>query len=76
MINKHLPTKIEEINKCAKAIEALADTERKNVQAAIPLVRKDSALGYEPSMDYVCDEEALMAKCRESAQKLWDAVNA
>ena len=24
----------------------------------------------------VCDEEALMAKCRESAQKLWNAVNA
>ena len=43
----------------------MADTERKNVQAAIPLVRKDSALGYEPSMDYVCDEEALLWKLKQ-----------
>lgn len=58
-------TKIEEVGKYAKAIETLADTERKNVQAAIPLVRKDSALGYEPSMDYVCDEEALLWKLKQ-----------
>ena len=24
----------------------------------------------------VCDEQELMAKCRESAKKLWSAVNA
>ena len=24
----------------------------------------------------VCDEKELMAKCRESAKKLWSAVNA
>ena len=58
-------TKIEEVNKYAKEIEKLADAERKNVKAAIPLVRKDSALGYEPSMDYVCDGEALLWKLKQ-----------
>ena len=58
-------TKIEEVNKYAKAIEILTDAERKNVMAAIPLAQKDSALGYEPSMDYVCDEEALLWKLKQ-----------
>ncbi len=57
--------KLEDVKKYAKAIEALVDAERKNVMAAISLVQKDSSLGYEPSMDYVCDEEALLWKLKQ-----------
>lgn len=46
-------------------LEHLADTERENVQAAIPLVRADSRLGWEPKMGYCCCEEQLLWKLRE-----------
>jgi len=56
---------VAQVNKQALAIERLAQKERKNVMAAIVLVRKDSSLGYEPSMDYACDEEALLWKLKQ-----------
>ena len=63
--NKLLSAPTEEaVYKIELQIEKLAEKERKNVLAAIPLVQKDSALGYEPSMDYVCDEEALRWKLK------------
>lgn len=55
---------IEEVYKVELQIEKLAEKERKNVLSAIPLVQKDSALGFEPSMDYACDEEALRWKLK------------
>lgn len=55
----------EEVYKVELQIEKLAEKERKNVLAAIPLVQKDSALGFEPSMDYACDEEALRWKLKQ-----------
>ena len=36
----------------------------KNVEATIPLVQRRSELGYEPSMDYQCDEECLRWKLK------------
>ncbi len=57
--------KIEDVKKYAKAIQQLAEAERKNVKTAIPMVCKDSSLGYEPSMDYVCDKEALLWKLKQ-----------
>ncbi|MBQ2719262.1 MAG: hypothetical protein IJF73_04260, partial [Clostridia bacterium] len=36
--------------------------ERENVLATIPLVQLDSRLGWEPSMEYACDEDALRWK--------------
>lgn len=56
---------LEGVYKAEADIEKLVEAERKNVRAAIPLVRKDSALGFEPSMNYVCDEEALLWKLKQ-----------
>ena len=39
--------------------------EQQNVRAAIPLAEADSALGYEPSMDYVSDPAHLEWKLRQ-----------
>jgi hypothetical protein len=38
---------------------ALAEEEIANAQATIPLVEQDSRLGYEPSMEYMCDRVHL-----------------
>lgn len=37
----------------------LAEEEVANAQATIPLVEQDSRLGYEPSMEYMCDRAHL-----------------
>ena len=54
-----------EIEKLADRIEKLALKETENVKKTIPLVQKDSHLGYEPSMSYVCDEESLRWKLKQ-----------
>lgn len=43
--------------------------ERENVRATIPLVEFDSALGWEPTMGYVCDRENLEWKLRQLEEK-------
>ena len=40
-------------------MERLFDAEEANAKAAIPLVEADSSLGWEGSMEYVCDREHL-----------------
>ena len=40
-------------------MSAILASEKANVQATIPLVLADSTLGYEPTMDYVCDQAHL-----------------
>ena len=52
----------EEADELLDAIEALMRKERENVVATIPLVQADSRLGWEPSMEYACDEDALRWK--------------
>ncbi|MBE6568318.1 MAG: hypothetical protein E7657_06640 [Ruminococcaceae bacterium] len=47
-------------------MEALLRKERKNAEDTIPLVEADSALGYEPSMHYLCDKEHLEWKLRHT----------
>lgn len=44
---------------------AVIAAERKNVEAAIPLVKRDSSLGFEPSMGYVADAYCLEWKLRD-----------
>ena len=39
--------------------------EKENVENTIPLTRKDSIIGWEPSMEYVGDEKALSWKLRQ-----------
>jgi len=46
-------------------IEALLLAERKNVEDTIPLVQRNSEFGYEPAMDYQCDEESLRWKLKQ-----------
>jgi len=54
----------EEIVKCADKIERIALREIENAKAAIPLVQRDSSIGYEPSMGYQCDEEGIRWKLK------------
>ena len=56
--------KPEKIRVIIGKLEKLVNREIDNVMATIPLVQKDSALGYEPSMDYQCDAECLEWKLR------------
>ena len=44
---------------------ALLDREAENVRATIPLVEYDASLGWEPTMDYVCNREMLEWKLRQ-----------
>lgn len=46
-------------------IEALAEAEIENAKSAIPYVEKDSRLGWEPSMEYVCDKWHIEWKIRQ-----------
>ena len=46
-------------------IEELAKAEIANAESAIPFVELDSRLGWEPSMEYVCDKWHLEWKIRQ-----------
>lgn len=46
-------------------IEALAEAEIENAKSAIPYVEKDSRLGWEPSMEYVCDKWHIEWKIKQ-----------
>ncbi|MEA4890697.1 MAG: hypothetical protein VB070_14665 [Clostridiaceae bacterium] len=47
---------------------AIAEAEIKNAEATIPLVQLDSRLGWEPSMEYMCDENHLRWKIKQVRQ--------
>lgn len=53
------PQKVDEI---IRLMEELAEQEIANAEATIPLVQADSRLGWEPSMEYMTDEEHLKWK--------------
>ena len=46
-------------------MEKLLKEERLNAESAIPFVQKDSRLGWEPSMEYMTDEEHIRWKLRQ-----------
>ena len=46
-------------------MEEILLSEKKNVLDTIPLVKLDSRLGWEPSMEYVCDKWHLEWKIRQ-----------
>ena len=46
-------------------LERIAKAEYKNAKSAIPLVKRDSSIGFEASMGYQCDEKALKWKLRQ-----------
>lgn len=49
----------------AKKLKRIAEKEIDNTKKTIPLVKRDSSIGYEASMLYVCDEEALLWKLKQ-----------
>ena len=55
----------EDAEKHLDAIEAIAYAEIKNAEDTIPSVEADSRLGWEPSMEYVCDKWHLEWKIRQ-----------
>lgn len=59
-----IPSALKLLNELKKIMEA----EISNAEAAIPLVEKDSRLGWEPSMEYIADREHLEWKIRHCRQ--------
>ncbi len=55
----------EEMLAVLDQIESLADEEMRNVRDTIPCVEADSRIGWEPSMEYVCDRWHLEWKLRQ-----------
>ena len=55
----------EEAEKQISARESIVLAERQNVLDTLPLVRADSRLGWEPSMEYTTDEAGLTWKLRQ-----------
>ena len=55
----------EEAEKYLDEIEKIAAEEVENVKDTIPVVEFDSRLGWEPSMEYVCDKWHLEWKLRQ-----------
>ncbi len=55
----------EKLEALADKIERIARKEIENTEKTIPLAQRDSAIGYEPSMGYMCDEAALRWKLRQ-----------
>ncbi len=54
-----------ELTAALDRLQAIAEAEIVNAEAAIPLVRLDSRLGWEPSMGYLGDEAHLRWKIRQ-----------
>ncbi len=55
-----------ELNKTAEKMYKIALKELENAQKTIPLVKADSSIGYEASMGYVCDEESILWKIKQT----------
>lgn len=55
----------EDALKCLDEIEAIAYAEMENAKKVIPAVEADSRLGWEPSMEYVCDRWHIEWKLRQ-----------
>lgn len=54
----------EKLASAIRQLERIARAEIKNAESTIPLVKKDSAIGFECSMGYQCDEKALLWKIK------------
>ena len=63
--NLHSCTDKASIKVCLDNIENICLAEIENAKSAIPLVRKNSRLGWEPSMEYLGDEAHIEWKIRQ-----------
>ena len=64
----------EEMLAVLDKIEALANEEMRNVRDTIPCVETDSRIGWEPSMEYVCDKWHLEWKLRQMESMMRDVA--
>ena len=60
----------EAIRKSILAIEKIGEREIKVAKATIPIVEKDSSIGFEPSMLYQCSKENLLWKIKQTKYML------
>ena len=76
LLNNALVASVDpaEALKLLDKIEALAKAEIENARSAIPFVEQDSRLGWEPSMEYVCDKWHLEWKIRQVESVLWGDI--
>ncbi len=58
-LKQRLEAEPEQANAILDEMVTLAEAEIANAQATIPLVEADSRLGWEPSMEYMCDRAHL-----------------
>ena len=56
------------------AMVEIAEAEIRNAEAAIPLVELDSRLGWEPSMEYMCDAAHIRWKCQTTRRVLEEEI--
>lgn len=63
-------TNKKELKITALKMQRIALKEIDNAQKTIPLVRFDSSIGYEASMGYVCDEESILWKIKQTTLML------
>ena len=61
---------LEEKKKAAQEMLEVGKREIENARRAIPWVQFDSALGYEPSMDYMSDEAHILTKIRVTQEQM------
>lgn len=54
----------------------LAESEIANAEATIPVVERDSRLGWEPSMEYICDRWHLEWKIRQMRKVIQEEIPA
>ncbi len=54
----------EQVRESLTKLRAIAKAERANAERAITFVNRDSRLGWEPSMEYITDEEHIRWKLR------------
>ena len=52
------------------AMIALLRDEQENARAAIPLVEYDSSLGFEPSLEYICDKKRIEWKLSQVEEEI------
>lgn len=65
----HAPTN-GALRSAAEEMSAIARAEIENAKNTIPLVQEDSRLGWEPSMEYMCDEAHLRWKIAQVTRVL------
>ncbi len=56
----------ERLNRIALKMKSITLKELENAEKTIPLVKKDSSIGFEASMGYVCDEESILWKIKQT----------